>query len=130
MLSANARRQWRSDEQRDVIGWAAVSDHLPVENRAIVVVAVVELSFEQQIIAPKVGVRDEPHRLGGLKKLFDEILCLWSQLFKHLQFPFIAASFHQELWQLRQSLFKQLLITFRGFVDLKQKLKFAEISEL
>lgn len=58
VLAPDARRQRGRDEQRDVVGWAAVRDHLPVENRAVVIVAIVELALEQQIVAPEVGVSD------------------------------------------------------------------------
>lgn len=58
VLAPDTRRQRGRDEQRDVVGWAAVRDHLPVENRAVVVVAIVELALEQQIVTPEVGVSD------------------------------------------------------------------------
>lgn len=122
VLSADAGWQRGRDEQRDVVRWAAVRDHLPIEDAAVVVVAVVELALEQQVVAPEVGVRDEAHRFGGLEELLDQILRLRAQLLEHLQFLLVAAFLLQEFRQLWQALLQQLLITLGGFVDLEEKL--------
>lgn len=91
MLASDCRWKWRRDKQRNVVGRTAVCDHLPVEQCAVVVVTIVKLAFKQQIVAPEIGVGDQPHRLCWLQQLLDEILCLWPELLEHLQLALIAA---------------------------------------
>lgn len=100
VLASDARRQRGRDKQRDVVGWAAVRDHLPVENRAVVVVAIVELALEKQIVAPEICVSDQAHRFCGLQQPLNEILCLRSKQFKHSQLVRVTTLRLKELVQL------------------------------